>query len=144
MTISTPTLQPLRTLPLVMVLCRVLSSHMLWVVLAMDFGSNEHPPTAGPYYSAMNHPNYPPQASYTSTTGHDKLPHTITVSCLSLDYPHATVIDVTSLKQLVEHRRNQTNHVDYYGPIASSPLQFEHYAPMAPVRVPLWLPCVHV
>jgi len=62
----------------------------------------------------MNHPNYPPQASYTSTTGHDNLPHTTT--------------------PLAEHRGNQTsNHADYYyGPIASSHLQLEHYAPMVP------------
>ena len=62
--------------------------HGLW--------SNEHPSTAG-LDSVMNHTNYPPQASHTSATGDDtgSLPHTITVSCLLLAYPHATLIDVT-------------------------------------------------
>jgi len=72
---------------------------------------NEHPSTTGPY-SAMNHPNYPPQASYTSTTGYDSLPHTIT--------------------QSAEHRGNQTNHDGYHVPIAPGPLQHEYYAPVAP------------
>jgi len=81
----------------------------------------------------MNHPNHPPQASYTSTTGHDSLPHTIIVSRLSLAHPHATLIDVTSLKQLAEHRGIQN---DYQVPIAPDALQFEYNFPMAPVRVP--------
>jgi len=79
---------------------------------------NEHPPTAGPY-SAMNHwhANYPPQASYTTTTGHNSLPvpHTITMT------------------QLAEHRAgNQTNPDDYHVPIALGSLQLGYYAPLAP------------
>jgi len=78
-------------------------SHQAW--------SNEHLPTPGPY-SVVNHPNYPPQAAYTSTTGHDNLPHTIT--------------------QLTEHTENQTNHDNHYGPIVPGPLQLEYNAAVAP------------
>jgi len=74
------------------------------------FWSNEHPPTAGPHFDM----NYPPQPSYTSTTGHDSLPHTIT--------------------QLAEHCRDQTNHDNYHVPIApgAQALQLEYYAPVTP------------
>jgi len=75
--------------------------HGLW--------SNEHPPTAGPYFDM----NYPPQASYTGTTGHDSLPR-------------------SAITQLVDHRGNQTNHDDYQVPIAPGPLQHEYYAPVPP------------
>jgi len=80
-------------------------SHGLW--------SNEHPANADPYsVPAMNPQNYPSQASYTSTTGHDSLPHAVT--------------------QLAEYHGNETNHEDYQVPIAPGPLQLEYYAPVAP------------
>jgi len=44
---------------------------------------------------------------------------------------------VAPLKQLAEHRGNQTNHDDYHVPTAPVPLQLEYYAPVAPVRGPL-------
>jgi len=72
---------------------------------------NEQAPAAGPY-SAVNHPNYPPQPSYTSMTGHDSPPHAIT--------------------HLADHHGNLTSHDNYPVPIAPGALQLEYYAPVAP------------
>ncbi|KAH9969796.1 hypothetical protein BC827DRAFT_1162851 [Russula dissimulans] len=88
--------------------------HGLW--------SNEHPSTPGPS-----------SASHTNTTEHDSLPHSITVGCQSLAYTHATLIGVTSMKQLAGHHGNQMNHDDYQVPIASGALQLEYYASMPPM-----------
>ncbi|KAH9964130.1 hypothetical protein BC827DRAFT_1375028 [Russula dissimulans] len=84
------------------------------IVSGHGLRSDEHPQDltfTGPY-SAMDNPNYPPLASYTSNVGIDDLPHPTT--------------------GLAGHYEDQTQDGGHHIPIGPGPPRLEYYSPMTP------------